>query len=306
MRDSAYYLKLYFDPQNILEKDILLFLNSLNKIKSIQFFFVFLDRIGLETIKKMKKIQKNNGFDFTGNPIISNEKERELIEDFQKKNEQILLIVIRHCNHNRSAIDGVINMNKKMFYKINKKITEIKNIDIVTPLNMRSDYDILKLSFLLSKYAISLLNVKRETNLKDFPSMFLGIALIFDLAKIFKKQELIKEIIRDYYFYLLDYFQFSQSEGSSINQASKKYIKIIQKIDDRKFNFQKHKLYLSVINELHQALIKNKSLIKINNKPNNKKLYGIFFHWFNNSLNVHFAQEVVLIFVLKNFYERQE
>jgi len=200
MKNDIYYIKLYFDPKDALEKDIFVFLDSLNKIKKIEFFFSFLNEAGLETVRKMKKIQKENRFKFNKGPIISNREERIIIKNFYRENKSVLLVVARNKDCIKNAIDNIIRANRKLFHKIDKKITNIENVDIITPLNMRGDQDILKLSFLLSKCAINLLNVKKDIGLKNFPNMFLGVALVFDLAKRFKAQGLLKEIINNYFF----------------------------------------------------------------------------------------------------------
>jgi len=305
MKDDVYYIKLYFNFQKNLEKDILSFLDSLGKIKNIQFSFSFLDKSGLETVRKMKKIQENNKFEFCGRPLISNEEERRLSKNFYKENRRILLIIARCDGNIKNTIDGVIKKHGIIFCKIDKKIARIHDLDIVTPLNMRGDIDVLRLTFLLSKCAIKLLDIKRELNLENFPNMFLGIALIFDLEKIFKKQKITKGIIRSYYLYLLDYFKFDKKELLSLKRVSKKYIKIIKEIDKKNFSFQNNKMYANLVNGLSGLLVKDDLLIKINNKFKDKNLYWIFFHWFNNSLNTHFAQEIVLLFALKKFYEEE-
>ena len=180
MKNDIYYIKLYFDPKYTSEKDILFFLDSLNKIKQNEFFFAFLNESGLETVRKMKKIQKENRLEFDKGPIISNQKERILVKNFYKGNKSVLLVVSQNKDRIKKAIDNVIRLNKKFFYKIDKKITNIENVDIITPLNMRGDQDILEVSFLLSKYAINLLNIKKGVELKNFPNMFLGAALVFN------------------------------------------------------------------------------------------------------------------------------
>jgi len=305
MKSDIYYIKLYFDPKNILEKDILFFLDSLSKIKKIEFFFSFLNEIGLETIRKMKEIQKENSFEFNKGPIISNQEERVLIKNFHKGNKSVLLVVARNKDNIKNAIDNIIRVNGKLFHKIDKKITNIENVDIITPLNMRGDQDILELSFLLSKYAINLLNVKKDIGLKNFPNMFLGVALIFDLEKKFKTKRLLEKIIYDYFFYLLDYFRLDIKEKNSLEKVSKKYLKIIKKINNKEFSFQKDKRYLDIVNEVDKTIKKSNLLLRIKNKFKDKKNYWMFYHWFNNSLNVHFAQEIVLVFILKNFYEKE-
>lgn len=289
MKNDIYYIKLYFDPKNDTEKDILFFLDSLAKIKKVEFFFSFLNEAGLETIKKMKKIQKENRFKFNKGPIISNQEERVLIKNFYKENKSVLLVVVRNKDHIKNAIDNIIRANRKLFHKIDKNITNIENVDIITPLNMRGDQDILKLSFLLSKYAINLLNVKRDIGLKNFPNMFLGVALIFDVAKKFKAQGLLKEVINNYFFYLLDYFNLSTEEKKSLKKVNKKYLEIIRKANNKELNFQSDKGYLDLVNEVYKTLKKSVFLPRIKNKFKDKNFYWMFYHWFNNSLNVHFV-----------------
>ncbi len=254
----------------------------------------------------MKKIQKENRLEFNKGPIISNQKERILVKNFRKGNKSVLLVVVRNKDRIKKAIDNSIKVNRKLFYKIDKNITNIENVDIITPLNMRGDQDILELSFLLSKYAINLLNIKKNIELKNFPNMFLGVALVFDLAKKFKAQKLLKEIINNYFFYLLDYFQLSIEEKNSLEKVSKKYLGIIRKINDKELDFQRNKGYLDVVSEVCKTLRKSVFLPRIKNKFKDKNFYWMFYHWFNNSLGVHFAQEVILIFILENFYEMKK
>lgn len=299
MKDSIYYVKLHYDSNSISKKDIINFLILLDKIENIQFFFVFLDKSGFEAVKKMKKIQIANNLKFYGSPIITNDFERRLTKRRFKETEQLLLIVAKHNKSIKSAMDGIITRNKKLFYNVNKKITQIHNVDIVTPLNMRNNDDVLRLSFLISKYAIKLLALKRNLDLKNFPNMFLGVAFIFDFLKTFNKRRILKDIIQDYYHYLLDYFKFSKKEILDLDKIGKKYISMIKKINREEFDFQKNRAYLDVVGTLHNTLAEDNLLAKIDNK-----LYGMLFHWFNNSLDIHFTHEVVLVFILKNYYGR--
>lgn len=304
MGNDFYYIKLYFNSKSISEKNIFSFLNSLNKVKEIEFFYSFLDSAGFAILKKMKKIQEENKFKFSGNPIISNKEEKKLLVNYYPPNEYILLIVVKNKEHIKNIIDGIIRDNKKFFFRINKRITRIENIDIVTPLNMRGEQNILKLSFLISKCAIDLINIKKESWSNNFPNMFFGVALIFDLIKKNKRQRLFKKIIYDYFLYLLNYFELNKEERLSLDRASKKYIRIIEMIDKKELGFQQNKKYLDLVNELYKLLLRNKVLIKVKKKPRN--FYWMFYHWFNNSLNVNFTQEVSLVFILKNFYENKK
>lgn len=83
-------------------------------------------------------------------------------------------------------------------------------------------------------------------------------------------------------------------------------MEIIRKANDKELDFQRDKGYLDMVSEVYKTLKKSVFLPRIKNKFKDENFYWMFYHWFNNSLSVHFAQEVVLIFILKNFYEKEK
>ncbi|MFA6105065.1 MAG: hypothetical protein WC725_00490 [Patescibacteria group bacterium] len=303
---KVYYIKIYYKPKNIYEKKILFLLQSLSNIRRIKFFHHFLDQNGLETVKKMKKLQETRGYKYSGKPIITNNIEKGLVKINTGQNRSVLLIVIKADDRIKKEIDDLLNKFKHFFLSIKISTKYVEDVEIITPLNMRGGNDFLNLSFYISKIAIDLLKIKKNSDLKNMPMVFLGVSVIFDLEKKFKKKYIFKKIIHQYRLYLNKYFMFNENEMLSLNKASEKYVGILTKVDKCEFDFQNGVVYKYFINGIYDYFNKSNHLKRVENNNKKRQLSWQFFHWFNNSLNIHFAKEVLLVFVLMKYYESKK
>ena len=304
---KSYYVRLYFNSKRTSRRKLFNFLDSLYKIEKIEAFFVLMQSSGFEVLKNMKQIQYSAHLTAREEPTILNKDEAilsaEITKTIDENSDSILALVIKD---NQNVINSFNNLIQKYNFirKVYKKIEPTEKIDIITPLNLRWDADVYKLSFLISKYAVVLENIQTQLDLQALPRIFFNFAFVSDLVNKFNKRKYYKKIILDYHQYLVRYFRFNQEENIYINKASRKYINLVDRIIRGNYEFQRNKIFTYKVDEVYRVLEKQNSLLKrVDKKFGKLHMHWIFYHWFNNSSGVHFGQEVFLVFTLRNYFE---
>jgi len=306
MKKEFFYSVLSYDPKKITEKKLFIFLGSLYKTKDIKIFFVFLPPGGLGFLKKIKEYQKKQGLKFGEQPVISLKKERFLVEVDDENNLSFLCLVAKSANDKYFEIFDKIAKEKNNFSSAVSKVVFLSKIDLITPLNTRGDQDVLDFSFLLSKWAVKGRALKEKICPPGFPLVFFSFLVIRDLFVLFGYKNCFVAEVNYYYQYLLKYFRFSLFEKIVIRKKAKKYLPVFNKMLDNRFAFQVSSKYNNFIDSLFTTLQKEKDLLcRLNCKIGKKKMNGMFFHWFNNSLGINFSQEIAVLFIFKRWYEEK-
>jgi len=305
MKNSFLYSVLAYNDKKVTIKELFIFLESLYKIKKVRIFFVFLSLSGFESLKKIKKFQETRGFKFGEQPTIPYQQESVYAKTKNYKNKSVLCIVAKTTQNKYLKIISEINKNRRLFDSINNKFSDYDKIDLITPLNMRKDHDVLQFSFLLSDWAVKAFTLKENMCFSGFPQIFFNCSIVKDVFVLFGREKLFLREINYYYKYLLEYFRFNYLERKSIFKNAKKYLPILNQLLNHRFAFQSNCDYTNLVGSIYNVLKREKALLgHINGKIGEKKKNGMFFHWFNNSSGVSFAQEVATVFLLKEWYEK--
>jgi hypothetical protein len=307
IKNNFFYSIIIYENTEIIKKKLFIFLNSIYKIKGGKIFFVFIPASGLKSLKKIKNFQEQQGFKFGEQPIISYEEENFFAGKLIKRNDLMCLcLVAKLPNNDYSEISKKILKQNKYVYSIKNKMTSLSKIDLITPLNMREDSDVMEASFLLSKLAIKVRSVKEKICPLGFPLIFFSFIFIYDVFLVFKNKKLFVSEVDNYYKYLLNYFEFSPLEKKDIEEKSQKYVLFFDQMMNKKLPFQLEKSYNNFVESIVIELKKEKILLsKLNDKIGKQKMNGMFFHWFNNSLGVSFSQEIAVLFIFKKWYAKK-
>jgi len=307
-KNNFFYSVITYEDSKIIKNKLFIFLNSIYKIKGVKAFFVFIPASGLKFLKKIKNFQVKNGIKFGEHVAISYKEENLIAGESSKKNNLMsLCLVAKLLDNDYSKINKKISEQDKYTYSIQKKIISLTKIDLITPLNMKEDPDVLDASFLLSELAVMSRRFKERKCPSEFPLIFFSFILVNDLFLEFKSKRIFFREVSNYYRYLLDYFEFDHFEKKEIEKKSQKYLPFFNQMMNKEFPFQTDKSYRHFIDSIVIRLKEEKELLsKLNDKIGKHKMNGMFFHWFNNSLGVNFSQEIAILFIFKKWYAKNK